>query len=53
MIQKEAQKSNMKKDYEAAEIEILLFQDIDIITSSRSDNDDPDTDWEGGQGKPW
>ena len=41
----------MKKDYENAQIEIIDFKLCDVITTSIPDPDD--TDWGGGQGKPW
>ena len=47
----------MKKEYENAELEVVLLGVQDIITSSSTPNsggaDSSDTDWSGGQEIIW
>lgn len=40
-----------KKDYEAPELELILFEHSDIVTASLTDPED--TDWEGGRVDGW
>jgi len=40
-----------KKAYEAAELELVLFEYGDIVTASSPDP--ADTDWEGGRDGAW
>lgn len=41
----------MKKEYEKAELRVILFDVCDVVTSS--DPDPNDTDWGGGQDIIW
>ena len=43
----------MKKDYENALVEIVDFKCCDVISTSNVGPDPEDTDWGGGQGRPW
>ena len=43
--------AKMKKEYEKVFIEVVDFKCPDVLCASGVDPDD--TDWGGGQGKPW